>query len=197
MLNAILTPLLTLTLLPVLSAASPTPPPPTTSAYLTAPVIAVRTAAKASSSVSPAMLAMYSTPAGTAATSVTGSHDADRRWAVQRPNRGLAGRYQDSNVKAVWHGASHYERSTWLCIRRHESMSYTGENPVSTASGAGQWLLSTWTGLKRWVKIGGRFVARQYREAKDAPAWIQDLAFRHVWKRNGMRMWHGTGCPRT
>jgi hypothetical protein len=121
----------------------------------------------------------------------------DRRWAVQRPNRGLAGRYQDSNVPAVWQGASHAERMVWLCIRRHESMSYTGENPHSTASGAGQWLNGTWDGLKKWVKVNGHRVAIAYDEAKDAPAYVQDAAFRHVYKRNGLAMWHGTNCPGT
>lgn len=85
----------------------------------------------------------------------------------------------------------------WLCIRRHESMSYTGENPVSTASGAGQWLNSTWDGLKKWVKVNGKFVAKQYDEAKDAPAWVQDAAFLHVYKQGGLSMWHGTWCPGT
>ena len=130
-------------------------------------------------------------------TSAAVSANADREWATSRPARGMHGRYLDSNVLRVWRGASHRERQTWLCIRRHESMSYTGENPVSTASGAGQWLLGTWTGLKHWVKVDGRFVARQYREAKDAPAWVQDAAFRHVYKRGGLSMWNGTGCPGT
>ena len=94
----------------------------------------------------------------------------------------------------VWRGASHSERMTWLCIRRHESMSYTGENPYSTASGAGQWLNGTWDGLKQWVKFRGKFVARQYDEAKDAPAWVQDLAFRHVYKQGDLSMWRGTHC---
>jgi len=121
----------------------------------------------------------------------------DDRWREQRPNRGLAGRYLDSNVPAVWDGVPHRIRVLWLCIRMHESRSYTGENPVSTASGAGQWLLSTWTGLKRWVKVNGVYVARQYREAKDAPAWVQDAAFIHVERHGGLRMWRGTGCPGT
>jgi hypothetical protein len=121
----------------------------------------------------------------------------DREWAEQRPNRGLAGRYQDSNVPEVWDGVPHNIRMVWLCIRRHESMSYTGENPVSTASGAGQWLNGTWDGLKEWVKVNGKFVAKKYDEAKDAPAWVQDAAFLHVYKHNGLRMWHGTWCPGT
>ena len=47
------------------------------------------------------------------------------------------------------------------------------------------------------IKVNGRHVARQYDEAKDAPAWVQDAAFRHVYKRGGLGMWNGTGCPGT
>lgn len=123
-----------------------------------------------------------------------GLRPEDDRWRVQRPNRGGAGRYLDSNVPEVWEGVPRHARSVWLCIRRHESMSYKGENPVSTASGAGQWLIGTWTGLKKWVKVDGEFVARQYREAKDAPAWVQDASFLHVYRRGDLSMWRGTGC---
>jgi hypothetical protein len=121
----------------------------------------------------------------------------DREYAVQRPNRGMVGRYLDSNVPAVWRGVPAHTRLLWLCIRRHESMSYTGENPVSTASGAGQWLNSTWDGLKRWVKVDGHRVAVTYDEAKDAPAWVQDAAFLHVVTHGGLTMWNGTGCQGT
>lgn len=123
--------------------------------------------------------------------------DPDR---LVRPSRGGAGRYMDSNVYSVWKGATHTERMVWLCIRNHESRHsghYTAENPSSTAAGAGQWLNGTWDGLKKWVKVDGKFVARQYDEASDAPAWVQDAAFRHVYKHGGLRMWHGTGCPGT
>ena len=115
----------------------------------------------------------------------------------EAPWHGLAGPYLDSNVNRVWSGATHEERSTWLCIRMHESRSYRGKNPTSTASGAGQWIRSTWTGLKPWVKVDGEFVARQYLEARHAPAWVQDAAFRHVYARDGLRMWRGTHCPGT
>lgn len=111
-----------------------------------------------------------------------------------RPRVGLAGRYLDSNVDRVWRGATHLERSIWLCIRRHESMSYRGDNPHSSASGAGQWIRSTWLGLAHWVRVNGRWVARQYREAKDAPAWVQDAAYRHVYARGDLSMWRGTHC---
>jgi hypothetical protein len=124
----------------------------------------------------------------------------DRQFAVQRPSRGGAGRYLDSNVPDVWRGVPDRVRSLWLCIRKHESLTaghYTAENSVSTASGAGQWLNGTWDGLKHWVKVDGKFVARGYDEAKDAPAWVQDAAFLHVYKRGGLTMWHGTWCPGT
>ena len=117
-----------------------------------------------------------------------------------RPSRGGAGRYMDSNMPIVWEGASSAERMIWLCIRRHESLHsghYTAENPVSTASGSGQWLNGTWDGIKKWVKVDGKFVARQYDEAKDAPAWVQDAAYRHVYKHGGLSMWRGTNCPGT
>lgn len=117
-----------------------------------------------------------------------------------RPSRGGMGRYLDSNVATVWRGASHHERAVWLCIRNHESRHsghYTAQNPTSTASGAGQWLQSTWSGLAHWVRVNGRWVARDYTQAKDAPAWVQDAAYRHVYARGGLRMWRGTGCPGT
>ena len=113
------------------------------------------------------------------------------------PWHGLVGPYRDSNVSRVWRGATHEERSTWLCIRWHESRSYRGKNPTSSASGAGQWIKSTWDGLKVWVKVDGQFVARQYQEARHAPAWVQDAAFRHVYARGGLHMWRGTHCPGT
>jgi hypothetical protein len=116
---------------------------------------------------------------------------------VVAPSRGMVGRFLDSNVAQVWDGVPAKHRMIWLCIRRHESMSYTGENPSSSASGGGQWINSTWDGLKKWVKIDGKFVARQYDEAKDAPAWVQDAAFLHVLHHGGLRMWHGTWCPGT
>lgn len=116
------------------------------------------------------------------------------------PSRGGVGRYLDSNVASVWRGATHAERLVWLCIRNHESRHsghYTAQNPSSSASGAGQWIRSTWSGLSYWVKVNGRFVARQYPEAHMAPAWVQDAAYRHVYARNGLHMWRGTGCPGT
>lgn len=128
------------------------------------------------------------------------AHDSDREWAVQRPSRGGAGRYLDSNVPEVWAGVPDRVRSIWLCIRKHESLTaghYRAANPTSSARGAGQWIRSTWQGVARWVKVDGEFVARQYPEAHLAPAWVQDAAFVHVYKHGGLTMWHGTWCPGT
>ena len=136
----------------------------------------------------------------TAAAVEVATNADDREWSVQRPSRGGASRYMDSNVPAVWKGASHAERAVWLCIRRHESIMaghYTAANRASSARGAGQWLRGTWQGIAKWVKVDGEFVARQYPEAHLAPAWVQDAAFRHVYKRGGLTMWHGTWCPGT
>lgn len=126
--------------------------------------------------------------------------DDDRAQRVERPSRGGAGRYGDSNVYAVWEGASRAERSFWECVRNHESRNaghYDAANPVSTARGAGQWLRGTWQGVIVWVKWRGEYIDRnltKYPEAHHAPAWVQDLAFRHIWKRGGQSMWRGTGC---
>lgn len=123
----------------------------------------------------------------------------EREWASARPNRGGAGRFGDSNVAAVWRGASFAERLTWRCIRAHEipGGSYFSENPDSSASGAGQWIDATWRGLAQWVRVNGHYVARQYQHAAHAPAWVQDAAYRHVYARDGLAMWRGTGCPGT
>lgn len=116
------------------------------------------------------------------------------------PSRSSANQFRDSNVQAVWRGVSPKARQVWFCIRSHESLHdghYRAQNPVSSASGAGQWIDSTWRGVAKWVKVEGEFVARQYSRAKYAPPWVQDAAFVHVWKRDGLSMWRGTGCPGT
>lgn len=132
-----------------------------------------------------------------AAAGVVGGDD---RWREQRPNRGGATRFLDSNVAAVWEGVPTRVRLVWLCIRRHESLHaghYRAANGTSSARGAGQWIRSTWLGVARWVKVDGRYVARQYASADLAPAWVQDAAFIHVHRHGGLRMWRGTGCPGT
>lgn len=116
------------------------------------------------------------------------------------PSRSAASQFRDSGMQKVWHGVPNQARHVWLCIRSHESLHaghYRAQNPVSSASGAGQWIDSTWRGVAKWVKVDGEFVARAYDRAKYAPPWVQDAAFVHVWKRDGLSMWRGTGCPGT
>ena len=122
----------------------------------------------------------------------------------ERPKRTPAvgqNRWHDSGDIRVWKGVPRSARDVWLCIRRHESIEaghYRAVNGAgSSATGAGQWLLGTWSGIKQWVKVDGKFVARPYRQAKDAPPWVQDAAFVHVWRHDGLSMWHGTWCPGT
>jgi hypothetical protein len=106
-------------------------------------------------------------------------------------------RWHDSGNIRVWRGVPRHARDIWLCIRRHESIEaghWRASNPYSSASGAGQWLDSTWRGVARWVKVDGVYVARSYSRAKHAPAWVQDAAFVHVWRHNGLSMWAGTHC---
>jgi hypothetical protein len=116
---------------------------------------------------------------------------------VVAPSRGGAGRYYDSNVAKVWLNVPSEARRFWLCVRNHESRRsghYDAHNGSSSAAGAGQWLTGTWQGVAKWVKVNGKYVARQYPTADRAPAWVQDAAFVHVWNRHGQSMWRGTHC---
>lgn len=133
----------------------------------------------------------------TAALYLTQTASDDRGLSVSRSE---ATRFHDSGVQEVWRGVPARARLVWLCIRRHESLHsghYRAANPNSSASGAGQWIDSTWRGVARWVKVDGKFVARKYSRAMHAPAWVQDAAFVHVWKHDGLSMWRGTYCPGT
>jgi len=75
------------------------------------------------------------------------------------------------------------------CVRRHESGgNYQAENPISTASGAYQWLDSSWRSVSRMAGYSG------WGHAADAPPHIQDAV--SIWAvNNGYRSaWNGTGC---
>jgi muramidase (phage lysozyme) len=86
------------------------------------------------------------------------------------------------------------ERSA-RCIAKHESWSaglWKAENPISTASGAFQFIDSTWQAVARRAGIG-----TQYRHASDAPPRIQAAVFAHQALNYGLYPWKGTNCPGT
>jgi muramidase (phage lysozyme) len=83
------------------------------------------------------------------------------------------------------------------CVRHHESDSsgphpyirgYTAQNRRSTASGAYQFLDSTWRGASQRAGYPG------YARAKQAPWWVQDAVALHVFKTGGRSAWNGSGC---
>ncbi|MFO0955521.1 MAG: transglycosylase family protein [Candidatus Saccharibacteria bacterium] len=82
-----------------------------------------------------------------------------------------------------------------VCVRAHESDtagSYWARNPSSGASGAYQFLDSTW----RVVAARAGHGAYAGAPARNAPDWVQDaVAYDTAITRGERRHWHGTGCP--
>jgi len=100
--------------------------------------------------------------------------------------------YHDSNHPEVWDKTPKWIRELAMCIRKHESHhNYRAKNPISTASGAYQFINATWVGNARWVTD-----ASKYPTAKSAPAHIQDSVFIHSIRNGGIHNWDGTGCGR-
>ena len=87
-----------------------------------------------------------------------------------------------------------------VCVRRHESdrgsyphaRGYQAQNPRSTASGAYQYLRSTWANVSRMAGYPG------YAQAKHAPIHVQDAVTLYVINNprqtGGRSNWNGTGC---
>jgi hypothetical protein len=82
------------------------------------------------------------------------------------------------------------------CVRRHESdrgpyphtRGYRAQNPRSTASGAYQFLNSSWRVLSRRAGFPG------YSRAKYAPPAVQDAVAYWTLRNYGKSPWNGTGC---
>jgi hypothetical protein len=75
------------------------------------------------------------------------------------------------------------------CVRAHESRhNYTAQNPRSTASGAYQFLDSTWRNVS--VRAGHP----GYSRAMYAPWWVQDAVALWLYNNGGRSAWRGTGC---
>lgn len=86
------------------------------------------------------------------------------------------------------------------CVRHHESdrgpwphiQGYQAQNPISSASGAYQFLDSTWRNASAAAGLTG------WGRAKEAPWWVQDRVAYHLAIELGERgHWAGTGCAGT
>lgn len=82
------------------------------------------------------------------------------------------------------------------CVRRHESdrgayphiNGYTAQNPSSSASGAYQFLDSTWR------NVSGRAGHAGYARASHAPWYVQDAVALWLYNNGGRSAWAGSGC---
>ena len=75
------------------------------------------------------------------------------------------------------------------CVRRHESGgNYQAKNPSSTASGAYQFLDSTWRTMSARAGHSG------WGHAASAPPHIQDAVAIHTVNSGWSSAWNGTGC---
>ena len=92
--------------------------------------------------------------------------------------------------------ASIQEHPFLVCVRHHESdrsdypfiNGYQAKNSRSSASGAYQFLDSTWRNVSRDAGHPG------YGRAMDAPDWVQDEVALWTYHNQGDSAWNGTGC---
>ncbi len=76
-----------------------------------------------------------------------------------------------------------------VCVRRHESGGdYQAQNRSSSASGAYQFLDSTWRTVSARAGNAG------YARAMHAPWWVQDAVALWFYNNGGRSAWNGTGC---
>ncbi len=113
------------------------------------------------------------------------------RWLAKPSGRGIA---KSLRFHQGWWGRfpAKVERAA-LCVFRHESWGkmWLGQNPVSTASGAAQWINSTWR--VNAARAGVPVTAR----ARYAPPKDQAKVFAWMWLHGGKKAWRGTNCPGT
>lgn len=122
---------------------------------------------------------------------------------MNEPQRAVVDHIQDQQLRylAAVHAAQQAQAGPSLhpflvCVRHHESdrgpyphaNGYRAENPVSSASGAYQYLSSTWRNVSASAGYPG------YPTAASAPMQVQDAVA--LWHLNnlGKSAWNGTGC---
>ncbi len=116
------------------------------------------------------------------------------RETPQQAPKAVPNMYQDSGHDA-WGNAPRWVRELAACVRQHESRhDYKAHNATSSAAGAYQFLDGTWQGNAKWTRYRGVYVAKQYRAANHAPAYVQDLVFMHSIEQGGVLNWTGTNC---
>ncbi len=113
------------------------------------------------------------------------------RYLSKPSGRGIA---KSKRFHQGWWGRfpAKVERAA-LCVIKHESWGkmWLGQNPVSTASGAAQWINSTWRANA--ARAGVPVTAR----ARYAPPKDQAKVFAWMWTHGGKKAWRGTNCPGT
>jgi hypothetical protein len=104
-------------------------------------------------------------------------------------------------IKAVQQAQAQQRQAVQLhpfltCVRHHESDNgayphtngYGAQNPRSTASGAYQFLDSTWRNVSAQAGYPG------YSRARYAPPEVQDAVALWVYNHGGRSAWNGSGC---
>ncbi len=92
---------------------------------------------------------------------------------------------------AVWAKYPSWVGEFALCVANHESMHaglWTAQNPYSSASGAFQYIDSSWRSYSRSAGLGG------YARALYAPPSVQAAVFAHTVTEYGRYPWKGTHC---
>ena len=108
---------------------------------------------------------------------------------------------KQAQERAFYEGIENARRSTQLhpfltCVRHHESdrggyphiNGYGAQNPYSSASGAYQFIDSTWRNVSARAGHGG------YATAAHAPWYVQDAVALWLYNNGGRSAWNGTGC---
>lgn len=106
--------------------------------------------------------------------------------------KGLNHQQQSAVIRHLQRPAASSGTTRFLaCVRAHESATsggYRAQNPRSSASGAYQFIDSTWRTQSARAGYGG------YSRAIHAPPYVQDAVAAYTVQHGGRSHWRGTGC---